>query len=311
MDPTGNREPDDRRIAVYMPRMELPVRPGGVEERGPPGNPRDISVYPGGALFFRFQKAYAGVRSLRIDYKTPARVPISRSREPVPVSGHVGVPAVRHPDEGRPDEHGELPGSAGPLLDYPLVEYMASLPISFKLRDGISKYLFRRICKRLLPPTVLEKKKQGFAIPKGDWFQKELRSVRRRDTVGPGRPCLEGTSMRETSGGCCGTMPRAGVITATGSGVSSSWRCGSVVVSGQRVERRLPFPAMRILYHHRTRGGDAQGIHIREIIRRCEDGHMKCMSPRSSRNILAMSEPENRSDEYKAGTRGMRSAMKS
>jgi len=63
-----------------------------------------------------------------------------------------------------------------PLLDYPLVEYMASLPISFKLRDGISKYIFRRICEQLLPPTVLEKKKQGFAIPKGDWFQKELRS---------------------------------------------------------------------------------------------------------------------------------------
>ncbi|MGE0823686.1 MAG: asparagine synthase (glutamine-hydrolyzing) [Candidatus Binatia bacterium] len=64
-----------------------------------------------------------------------------------------------------------------PLLDYILVEYLATLPVSLKLRNGISKYILRKFCSKLLPSTVLTKQKQGFAIPKGLWFQKELRGM--------------------------------------------------------------------------------------------------------------------------------------
>jgi asparagine synthase (glutamine-hydrolysing) len=63
-----------------------------------------------------------------------------------------------------------------PLLDITLVEYMATLPVSLKLRDGVSKYILRQLCGRLLPPAVLTKRKQGFAIPKDRWFQHELRT---------------------------------------------------------------------------------------------------------------------------------------
>jgi len=62
-----------------------------------------------------------------------------------------------------------------PLLDYTLVEYMATLPISLKLRGQVSKYIFRKFCASLLPPNVLSKRKQGFAVPKGRWFRNELR----------------------------------------------------------------------------------------------------------------------------------------
>jgi asparagine synthase (glutamine-hydrolysing) len=63
-----------------------------------------------------------------------------------------------------------------PLLDVDLVEYMATLPLSCKLRGGVTKYLLRKVAGKLLPSSVLEKPKQGFAIPKGRWFQNELRS---------------------------------------------------------------------------------------------------------------------------------------
>jgi asparagine synthase (glutamine-hydrolysing) len=63
-----------------------------------------------------------------------------------------------------------------PLLDYTLVEYVATLPVSLKLRGDVSKYIFRKFSSRLLPPSVLTKRKQGFAIPKNRWFQNELRS---------------------------------------------------------------------------------------------------------------------------------------
>jgi len=64
-----------------------------------------------------------------------------------------------------------------PLLDYTLVEYMATLPVSLKLHNGISKYIFRKFCSQLLPASILQKRKQGFAIPKDQWFRTELRQV--------------------------------------------------------------------------------------------------------------------------------------
>ncbi len=64
-----------------------------------------------------------------------------------------------------------------PLLDITLVEFMATLPVSLKLRDNISKYIFRMVCGQMLPPSVLAKRKQGFAIPKDRWFQKELKTA--------------------------------------------------------------------------------------------------------------------------------------
>jgi asparagine synthase (glutamine-hydrolysing) len=61
-----------------------------------------------------------------------------------------------------------------PLLDEDLVDYMAALPLSFKLRGETSKYLLRRISAPLLPASVQERPKQGFAIPKEQWFRGEL-----------------------------------------------------------------------------------------------------------------------------------------
>ncbi len=64
-----------------------------------------------------------------------------------------------------------------PLLDYTLVEYMATLPVSFKLWNGVSKRILRQLCRTVLPAAVLAKRKQGFAIPQDQWFRKDLRAV--------------------------------------------------------------------------------------------------------------------------------------
>jgi len=72
-----------------------------------------------------------------------------------------------------------------PFLDHNLVEFMARVPRSLKLRDGVSKYLLRRLGRRLLPESVFTKPKQGFAVPKGSWFQRELRSVARERLLDP------------------------------------------------------------------------------------------------------------------------------
>jgi asparagine synthase (glutamine-hydrolysing) len=62
-----------------------------------------------------------------------------------------------------------------PLLDHKVVEFALSLPQHLTIRDGESKWLFRRAVAGILPRTVLERPKQGFALPLRDWFRRELR----------------------------------------------------------------------------------------------------------------------------------------
>ena len=62
-----------------------------------------------------------------------------------------------------------------PLLDHVLVEYVAQLPIQMKLKDGIAKYLLKKIAERHLPRENVYRKKQGFGVPLEYWFKHDLR----------------------------------------------------------------------------------------------------------------------------------------
>lgn len=62
-----------------------------------------------------------------------------------------------------------------PLLDHRLIEFAVSLPSSFKLRHGTGKWILRQAINGLVPSSVLEHPKQGFAVPLRRWFRKELR----------------------------------------------------------------------------------------------------------------------------------------
>lgn len=61
-----------------------------------------------------------------------------------------------------------------PFLDREVVEFASTLPASWKLNGKTSKYILRETVKKLLPPEVLKKKKQGFALPLSRWFRREL-----------------------------------------------------------------------------------------------------------------------------------------
>jgi asparagine synthase (glutamine-hydrolysing) len=60
-----------------------------------------------------------------------------------------------------------------PLLDHPLVEYAASIPPELKL-NGTTKYIFKQAMRGILPDDVIDRPKQGFAVPLGRWFRGEL-----------------------------------------------------------------------------------------------------------------------------------------
>lgn len=63
-----------------------------------------------------------------------------------------------------------------PLLDHPLVEYVATLPPEVKYADGRLKELLRASYKDLLPTELTERKdKMGFPVPLKEWYAGELR----------------------------------------------------------------------------------------------------------------------------------------
>jgi asparagine synthase (glutamine-hydrolysing) len=61
-----------------------------------------------------------------------------------------------------------------PFLDHHVIEFAASLPEKFKLRGLTTKYLLKRILKKLLPAENLERRKMGFGVPIGHWFRGTL-----------------------------------------------------------------------------------------------------------------------------------------
>lgn len=62
-----------------------------------------------------------------------------------------------------------------PLLDHRIAEYAAQLPDDFKYHKGTKKYILREIVHDYLPKEMMERPKQGFAIPIAEWMWKELK----------------------------------------------------------------------------------------------------------------------------------------
>ena len=55
-----------------------------------------------------------------------------------------------------------------PFLDIELVDFVRTIPHTFKLRRGVTKYLLKKALEPLLPPDILHQAKQGFAMPLAD-----------------------------------------------------------------------------------------------------------------------------------------------
>ena len=64
-----------------------------------------------------------------------------------------------------------------PLLDHRLVEFALSLPLDLKIRDGVRKRILKDVGRRLLPESILTRRKQGFAVPLAVWCRGRLREA--------------------------------------------------------------------------------------------------------------------------------------
>ena len=58
-----------------------------------------------------------------------------------------------------------------PFLDHRLMEFAASIPEKMKLRRLTTKYLLKRVLRKIVPEQNLTRRKMGFGVPIGYWFR--------------------------------------------------------------------------------------------------------------------------------------------
>jgi len=64
-----------------------------------------------------------------------------------------------------------------PFLDEKLIAYMATVPSSIKIKDGIKKYILKEIAHQYIPKSLLDRPKSGFDIPFSQWMREELKEL--------------------------------------------------------------------------------------------------------------------------------------
>jgi asparagine synthase (glutamine-hydrolysing) len=69
-----------------------------------------------------------------------------------------------------------------PFLDHTLLEYLAGLPDSLKVRGNQGKWILRQAMGNVLPPSILHRVKKGFPVPVLSWLRYDLRDLV-RDTL--------------------------------------------------------------------------------------------------------------------------------
>jgi asparagine synthase (glutamine-hydrolysing) len=62
-----------------------------------------------------------------------------------------------------------------PFLDHRVVELAWRLPLSMKIRNNQGKWALRQILYKYVPPGLIERPKQGFGIPLGEWLRGPLK----------------------------------------------------------------------------------------------------------------------------------------
>jgi len=62
-----------------------------------------------------------------------------------------------------------------PMLDHRVIELAWHLPLNMKIRNGQGKWALRQILYKYVPKELIERPKQGFSIPLGEWLRGPLR----------------------------------------------------------------------------------------------------------------------------------------
>lgn len=62
-----------------------------------------------------------------------------------------------------------------PFLDHRIIEFAWRLPMSYKVRGGVTKWPLRQVLYRHVPRALIDRPKRGFAVPVHAWLRGPLR----------------------------------------------------------------------------------------------------------------------------------------
>lgn len=62
-----------------------------------------------------------------------------------------------------------------PILDHNVVEFAWKLPLHFRIRHDVSKWILRQVLYKYVPAELIERPKMGFAVPIASWLRGPLR----------------------------------------------------------------------------------------------------------------------------------------
>lgn len=62
-----------------------------------------------------------------------------------------------------------------PFLDYRIIEFARSLPISYRYDNGVKKKILKDILSEYIPEKIFNQPKRGFSIPLSQWIREDLK----------------------------------------------------------------------------------------------------------------------------------------
>lgn len=62
-----------------------------------------------------------------------------------------------------------------PFLDYRLVEIAFNIPGDLKLKNGVTKYILKKVSEPIIGDRLSYRKKQMFTVPVGEWFKNTMK----------------------------------------------------------------------------------------------------------------------------------------
>jgi asparagine synthase (glutamine-hydrolysing) len=62
-----------------------------------------------------------------------------------------------------------------PFLDKKIVQFALSLPLKYKIKEGVGKSILRDVLYKYVPRNIVERPKMGFGIPLAEWMRTDLK----------------------------------------------------------------------------------------------------------------------------------------